>query len=153
MRERRAFLLIAVLMISLILLTMGLAFLGSRPALYASAQQAQLAATARALARSGLEDARVKLNKDIQFPPTPGVGQVTFTYMENMVVGAQTVGSYRVTIDSTYNYPPFSVLSITATGFAGPTGAPTASHTYVAFLDVSSTASPTFFQYINWADQ
>ena len=143
MRGHRAFLLITVLLLCVILLTMGLAFLGSRNSLYSATLQAGLAAQARALARSGLEDARVKLNKDLKFPVEGGTGQNFYVYTEEAFDGGPNpIGSYRVEVDSTYCHPAIytpAMYHIVSTGFSfsgGTEKAIRASHTYSTYLQV-----------------
>lgn len=144
--------LITVLMLSILLVTMGLGFLGSRVGQYQSTIQSVLAVRARELARAGIEDARTKLNRDNRFPPPVGTGQSVFTYSENFNdASGNFVGIYQVSLDSTYAATPFFVQSITSTGIIGPRTAPVASHTYRAYLDISPT-SPRYFQIIRWED-
>jgi hypothetical protein len=153
LRGRHGFLMITVLMLSLVLFTMGIAFLGSRSGLYQSSYRATLASQARALARAGLEDARAKLDKDAQFPPPGANQQNTYNYDEDVIdlVSGVYLGSYRVTLDNTANVTPYNVLKITSAGFAGPRSAPLASHIYTAYLDTSTT-SPYYFQLVRFED-
>lgn len=147
MRRRRAFVLVMVLLICSLLLTMGLGYLGSRVGQYQSSMQSVQAAQARAVARAGFEDARAKLNRDAAFPPAPGVEQNTFSYTETLLdASGQPAGTYRVVIDSTYSAPPYSVLCLTCTGWAGA-----ATHTYRAYLDVHP-GSPGYFSVTRWDD-
>jgi hypothetical protein len=152
-RRRRAFLLVTVLLISLILFTMGLAFLGSRIGLYQSTSQAALACQARALARSGLEGARIKLQKDVSFPPAGGIQQLTYEYSEDMTDGpaGAYLGWYRVVVDSTFAISPYQVLCVTSIGFAGPRTASVSHHAYSSYIDVNP-ASATYFQVVRFED-
>jgi len=143
---------IVVLLLSILLLTMGLGFLGSRVSQYRSTGQALLAARVRALARAGIEDARTKLNHDIFFPPAPGDQQMVFTYSEDLSdTGGKLVGNFLVEIDSTYASSPYSVYLITSTGFLGSRLSPTAVHALRATLDIEPT-SPRFYRVIRWED-
>ena len=152
MRRRPGFLLIMVLMVATLLSTMGLGFLGSRAGQYQSTAQSVLAIQARGLARSGLEDVRVKLNHDSSFPPTPAMGQTVFSYAEDLSdTHGVFIGSYRIKIDSTFLGAPYSLLNVTSTGLVGPRGAPTAAHTYRAYIDLDP-ASPLYFQIVRWDD-
>ena len=132
----RGFLLVFTMLLSLILLIMGFAFLGSRSELYKSTYQASLACQARALARYGLEDARIKLYKDGQFPPG-SPDQVLYVYAEEVLdppTGGTYVGSYRVAVDTTFRkISPYFITKVTSTGFAGPRGASLARHTYTQY--------------------
>jgi len=152
MRKVRAFLLIMVLLLGLLLVTMGLGLLGSRVNQYRSTTQAVLAAEARQLARAGLEDARTKLNRDIRFPPTAGAGQTSFSYSEDYLdCNNNPRGSYQIELDYRYTAPPHSVLAISSTGLVGPRANPSASHTYRIYLDLL-VGSATYFQVIRWED-
>jgi hypothetical protein len=152
--SRRGFLLITILLVSLLLFTMGVAFLGSRSDLYQSSYRATLASQARSLARSGLEDARAKLDHDLMFPPANGLGQTSFTYSEDVTdaVTGTYLGCYRVSVSSSSMAAPYFVLQIVSTGFAGPRSAPVARHTYTNYIDMSSPASPTYFQSLRFED-
>lgn len=156
-RSRRAFLLIMALILIIILVVMGFGFLGSRVGQYQSTGRAVNAAQARAIARAGIEDARAKLNLDIGFPPPPGAGQPSFTYVEDLQdMSGAAVGFYRVRFDWSKAYEaPYFVLSLTSTGYLGPRTAPVAQHTYRAYIDVSpikSPKSPTYYQVVRFDD-
>lgn len=148
----RGFLMIVVLLLSVLLLTMGLGFLSSRVSQYRSTTHALLATRVRALARAGLEDARSKLNQDIEFPPPGANQQHHFTYSEDFSdASGNFIGSYQVEVDSSYASAPFSVLLITSTGFLGRRQAPTAVHSLRATLDIDPDSS-RFYQVIRWED-
>jgi hypothetical protein len=149
-RRKRAFLLAMVMVLSLILLIFGMAYLGTRSRQYKSVQQASLEIQAQELARAGIEDARVKFDRDVQFPPTLAIGQYTFNYGEDVVDASNTyLGSYRVVVNMTYSRPPFSVAIITSTGFVGPASAPTGQHTYSAYLNLDPAGT---YGFVRWDD-
>ena len=87
----------------------------------------QKAARARGLAEAGLEDARVKLDKDVNFPPPGDVDQTLFTYTEEVRdYSNKIVGYYTVTVDSRWKVPKNppdptapSVVLVTSVGSLG----------------------------------
>lgn len=150
--KRRGFLLAMVMLLCLILLVFGLAFLGSRGRQYQSVISAGQSAQAQELARAGIEDARVKFDRDIGFPPPLAIGQHTFSYCEEVTdAGGVYLGRYRVSLDMTYSRPPFSVACIRSTGSLGPAEAPTALHTYVCYLDLTPGAANRY-RVLRWDD-
>ena len=125
--KRRGFLLILSLLLCVFLLLCGMAFMGKRAAQYRGAFAMQKGIRARALAEAGLEDARVKLDKDVSFPPPGDRDQTLFTYSETVRDSAgQVVGSYTVTVDSRWKVPQNppdpnspSVILVTSVGNLG----------------------------------
>ncbi len=82
------------LLLSVRLVIVGLAYLGTRAQLYRSATRSVAAAQAQALAWAGLEDAKAKLHKIYSFPPAGALGQETYTYFEEVTDSdGQLVGS------------------------------------------------------------
>lgn len=161
MKGRRGSTLVVTLLISVILLILGMAFLGRRALQYQGAGLVRQAAQARALAEAGLAEARLKLEKDLLFPLRGADEQVLFPYSEEVVDldGATRVGSYQVTIDTTWRNPPYSVIVLTSVGVVGPPENPLARRCLVAELDVSpknreqpSLSNPNYFRYLNWQD-
>jgi len=138
---RRAFTLIAVLLILVILMTLGLGLMSKRAAQYSSAPIAQNAAQALAIAQAGIEDARAKLSKDLDFPPAAAVQQTTFSYVENLydVDGVTSVGSYQITVDTSLKKPSTSIIQVQSIGVLGPSDAPIARRRLHAEFDVSPT--------------
>lgn len=68
-RRRRGFLLIAALLITIILLVSGLGVMSAQASRYAASARIAEGMQAKNAALSGLEDVRVKLAKDVKFPP------------------------------------------------------------------------------------
>lgn len=116
--RRRAFVLLMSLLLVVLLLVVGLAFLGQKALQYRSAGQAQLAAQAKALAEAGLEDFRIKLQRDLAFPPHT-LDQSVSAYSEQVMVGGRAIGSYTVTVNATYQAQPYAVLVVTSLGEVG----------------------------------
>ena len=132
----RGFLLVSVLLITMILLTLGLTFLGKRAIQYRRAAMYESAARARALAESGLEDALCKLRRDIEFPPL-SKDQEVFSYVEEIEVGGERIGAYRVILDGKKRFAPYAVWLVTSQGEAGSDAAnPSSTRTLRAEVDV-----------------
>lgn len=124
-------------MLTLLLFVLGLSFLGKRATQYRRTNHAALAAQAKALAEAGMEDALLKFQRDLSFPPI-STDQASFSYAEEMTDGGVRVGSYTVTISGTYREEPYLVLLITAVGEAGDDPAmPAARRAMVAEVDIS----------------
>lgn len=128
---------IAVLLLLSVLLTMGLALQASQVERYRGASSATQRAVALSLAEAGLEDARVKLEKDPLFPPPGTTEQEQFTYSEDL----DEQGSYTVTIDRTYAGAPHRILLLRSVGCAGKRGSPLARHALIAELDLRGPRS------------
>ena len=124
----RGFLYVGVLLLTMTLLMLGMAFLSQQGPGADRSLQALEAAQAAELARAGFEDARIKLANDVAFPPN-ALDQPLFSYTEVM-----DLGSYRVVVDSRYARPN-RVFLVTARGWTGPSGAPRAHASLTAWLD------------------
>ena len=159
MTSRRGFMLVSVLLITMILLTLGLTFLGKRAIQYRRAALYEHAARARSLAESGLDEALAKLRRDIEFPPL-SKDQSSFSYVEEIEVGGERLGSYRVTMDGSRRFVPYSVWVITSQGESGPDARnPAAIRTLRCEVDVypnkrtqRSVPNPYFYDVINFED-
>lgn len=143
--QRRGFLLVTSLFIIIVLLLMGMGFIGSQASRYAAARRSGEAAQARQLALAGLEDARIKLEMDSQFPPQPAVGQPYFSYAESLTLSSSPAlrGAYTVLIDRSYEKDPNNVYLITSTGAVGPAEKPIAQYKLIAELDLVPESSGT----------
>jgi len=139
-KQPRAFLIITVLLLLVILLVLCGAYLRSQVNYYRGARTTAWKAGARQLALSGLEDVRLKLLKDSAFPPT-NLSTTRFTYVEKVFddTGA-IVGTYRVTLRSDKSQKPLYLLYVQCEGRLGPPEAPIASHTLTALCDLSELA-------------
>lgn len=116
------------LLLCVLLLVLGVGFLGKRAAQSQAGAAESLAAKARALAEAGIEDARVKLDKDLFFPPPGDVDQTQFSYQEALydASGANLAGYYDVVIDLSQRHAPDppdpyypSIILVTSTGLVG----------------------------------
>lgn len=164
MSRRRGFLLVLCLLTATLVLLLGLGFLNGAAPRYSAAFQTRMAAQARNLAMAGMEDARVKLQKDPLFPPPTARddrGQRLYTYAESLTdAGGNAVGSYVVTVDSSFSQPPCSVLVVKSRGLAGQNPAsPAASYVLQAEFDVRPAGAAAhdrdanFARIVNWWEE
>ena len=115
--KSRGAVLIVTMFLVLFIFVLGLGLLGRRAPQYESATQATLEAQARALAEAGLEDARVKLNHDQDFPPPGDDGQEIFSYRETVLdVDGQPVGYFDVQVDLSRKAAPAALIWVTSSG-------------------------------------
>ena len=152
----RGFSLSLILMLSVLMLLLGLGFLNKRVSQYRGALQSSYSLLALQLAKAGLEDARVKLEKCGRFPLGATTDQKFFSYTEILEPDRE---SYTVTLDLALVDAPFSIIRITSVGTSGPISQPRARRCLKAELDVSehlrsnsSLANPDFFQLVHWQD-
>lgn len=113
MRRERGAILVAVLLLAVVFLVGGIALATQQRARYAAVAAEVDALQALTLAESGLEDALVKLQKDPDFPPQGDVEQLSFTYSESVFTDGRPVGSYTVTVDSSYVPEPLEFYLVT----------------------------------------
>lgn len=147
------------LMVVLLLLAMGQ--LSAREAQYRAAIQASAAAQALTLAEAGLEDARVKLNRDEDFPPQGAEDQDLFCFSEVVLDLDDTtvIGRYDVTVDLRWAGGETRIIRISSVGLAGPVGAPLARRKLTIELDFSDTirgttsANPDYFRILHREDE
>lgn len=147
MRRRGMLLVVALLVLGVALLA-GMGLMTSQVSNYRGVHATEDAAMALCLAQAGLEDARLKMERDPLFPPH-GDGylladdaglkpqeQSLFTYSEDMMVEGKRVGCYRVSIDSSFA-PDYQFVRITSNGLVGSTETPSAQRVLKVDLDVS----------------
>ncbi len=153
----KGYAMVVTIAVGLVLLLLSLGFLNKRVMEYRGAYQTAYQTQALALARAGLEDARIKLCKDGKFPPNTSDDQRSFSYTEEVTANEE---SYTVILDTTLKESPYAIVRVTSIGTAGPMGAPIARRKIVAELDVSpevrtgppGVANPNFYQWVNWQD-
>ncbi|MCD4783297.1 MAG: hypothetical protein K8T10_05620 [Candidatus Eremiobacteraeota bacterium] len=126
-RKKRisAAILIATLFLSLILLIMGMALLSIRTSQMKTAVLTGQAVRARHIAESGMEDAKIKLQKCVDFPQQVE-DQEEFTYREEVSdFDGNILGIYRITINlknrGEHNYVQVISLGITGHIISNPT--------------------------------
>lgn len=154
--RRRGMLLVAALLVLGVALVAGIGLMTSQVSSYRGVQSAEDAAMALCLAQSGLEDARLKLERDALFPPhgdgnllKPDIGhkpqeQALFTYSEDMSVGGKRVGSYRVSIDTGFA-DRYQFVRVTSSGLVGSSEAPTAQRILKMDIDIKTSRLDTTF--------
>ncbi len=143
---KRGFTIILCLLLSLLLLVIVLGMLGARGPMQEAAAGARQHTQARALAEAGMEDVRVKLGKDLKFPPVPTPDQPVFSYAETVYdIDDSVVGSFQVKIDQSLDQAPYFVLQVTSTGLLGSGHSPVAQVRLARRLDSSPflRADPT----------
>ena len=149
--KRRGSLLIMVLLLLGILFALGLGYLSSRVARYRASASSRAAVQAEALAYAGLEDARVKLNRDHSFPPAGAEEQPSFTYTEELTdFDGQPAGYYLVSVDVLYGGSPYYLVRVTSTGAVGPRDRPLARRTFEAEWNRSDRSGPPPVQAGQW---
>ena len=162
----RGFMLVSVLLITMLLLTLGMTFLGKRAIQYRRAALYEAGAQARAYAESGLEDALIKFRWDLEFPPL-SKDQRAFTYTEDFVEDGNRLGGYKVTLGGNRRCAPYAIWLITSEGDVGEDPSkPKALRTLEIEFDVSKhlrgdldyhppsdgATNPYFYDVINFRD-
>ena len=161
--KKKGFLLIASLMVTAIFLVTGLGIMGAQASRYAASARVAEGMQARNAAISGLEDVRVKLAKDVQFPPrkSKSRNQYKFAYSETLyeVLGEpETKVTYSVVVDfelerqcQVINPDPnptqrftqwlpyrWGLYRITVSGYVGPRDQPVAQSMIYAEYDIGT---------------
>lgn len=116
--RQRAFLLVSVLLIAVLILTLGVTFMSRRALQYRRAALWEAASQARAFAESGLEDALAKFRRDLEFPPL-SKDQQAFTYSDDILDGPTRLGGFKVTLDGSKRFPPYKIWIVTSQGDTG----------------------------------
>ncbi|MBN9418151.1 hypothetical protein ABS71_20435 [bacterium SCN 62-11] len=140
-----------------------LAFLGSAPLGYRTALNAVFEQQSRWLARAGIEDARLKLERDANFPPPLGDEGKFYTYSEELhpLGGGEALGTFDVIIDQSLKEAPYSLVRITSTGRLVRQNEEIRKTVRVE-LDISPTdrragheteENPNFFKIVNWNEE
>lgn len=143
--QRRGMLVVVALLILGVALVAGIGLMSSQVANYRGVNAAVESAQALALAQAGLEDARLKLERDIDFPPPGDPGQLLFTYSEDVLIDGVRVGAYRVSIDTSFESTDYDLLRITSTGLVGNSESPRAQRTLHLDLDRDIDRPATHF--------
>jgi hypothetical protein len=134
---------VASLMLSMVILLVGLGFMGQRRGQYEAAREAIEESQAAALAEAGLQDALGKLAKDIGFPPLRADDQTDFTYAETVRDdGGRDFGAFQVTVITRYSLNPYRVVRIQSRGVLGNLRNPTASALKTAEVDMHPGRQP-----------
>ena len=137
---RRGSSLIAVLMLITLLLILGIGLLSQKTSQYDAAARRLEASQARQLAQAGLTDCRLKLAKDLTFPPLSGKSNDNFTYTEDLTdLDGNSLGSYSVTVDFALDKAPYFICQVRSQGWLGERAAPRSTFAVYAELDMSRT--------------
>ncbi len=134
--------LVAALLITGIFLATGLGIMSAQATRYEGSAKLADSLQAKNAALAGLDDVRVKLSKDVRFPPRKAKmrGQDRFAYSETLVVAdpanSQQEVSYSVTVDygleeevqiRTRALPyRWGLYRLTISGYVGPRAEPVA---------------------------
>ena len=143
LRPRRGFLLLVALLVLISLLLLGMGLMSAQTARYRGVNRSQEAAQAFQLAQAGLEDVRLKLEVDTNFPPNPGDDQPLFNFAEDVQIGTTTIGSYEVVLDRSHEVPAYQLLHVTSIGTVGPKERPIAQRILKAELQRVPEDDPT----------
>lgn len=137
MRRRRGFILVLAMLLSLMVVVIGLAFLSIKRGEYAAGRAATGVTQARQLARAGADDARAKLARDEFFPTGIGDEQVLFSYTETLAsLSDQSFeGLYKVTVDRRYRRE--GLLRVVSVGTAGTVDNPRGRYTVTLEIDLN----------------
>ena len=162
MSRNRAFLLPLALMLAILFGVIGGAFLYSQAVLYGGAAKINGELQARSVAEVGIEDARCKLQRDIDFPPAGSQEQTEYAYTEIYLdpITKNRVGSYTVVVDQTHANAPYYVMVVRSTGSVATLDNTNILKTVVAELDVSpyNRSNPNqpnsrYLQVLNWREK
>lgn len=134
--QKRGFLLVFALMLTILVTIIALGLLGVRRGNYAASVAIVNSIQARSLARSGMNDIWAKLANDPYFPTGIGDEQLQFAYREEVVDSTgREVGSYTVRIDRRYRQT-HKVVLLESTGTAG--GLNASSSTFTIYAELST---------------
>ena len=161
--RRKAFILILSLFIVTFISVLALAFLGAGPLNYRTAMTVTREQQVHWLAVSGIEDARIKIQRDSDFPPPMGEEGLYFSYSEQVTeLGTTTpLGSYEVTVDKSHSKAPYFLVIISSTGRLDRQGEEM-KNTIRAEIDISPTDrrsghededNPNFYKIVNWSEE
>ncbi|MFN8610733.1 MAG: hypothetical protein U0931_24545 [Vulcanimicrobiota bacterium] len=161
--RRRAFMIIVALFMVTFIAVLALAFLSTGAAGYKGALASRVEAQALQLAYSGIEDARIKFERDPLFPPPAGEETKFFSYSENVhdLAGGPVIGSFDVTLDQTYVGAPYYLIRLRSTGRVTNGGQETKRQVKVE-IDLSPTdrrvghetdPNPNFFRIVQCSEE
>ncbi len=127
--RRKGFLLVFALMLTVLITVIGFGMLSAFKGNYAASRSVLESIQARSLARSGMEDVRVKLARNPFFPSGVGDEQKVFSYSEIVRdFDGNDIGSYQVTVDRSWR-DTHHVILVESIGIAGEAEANSARHT------------------------
>lgn len=158
--RRRGILMVAALMLSVLILILGMAYLGQRGDQMRAAYRDQEALRALQIAMAGLEDARVKLDHDPRFPPVGLGDQKVFAYSEPVLDldGVTRLGTYEVTLDASWMQAPYGLLRVESLGRVEDAAGVRAQRKVLGEFDLSEVVrgtlnpNPRSFDLVNFQD-
>lgn len=147
--RRKGFALVLALLISTLLLVLGMAFMTKQSYRYRLARLAADAVAAKALAMSGYENSRVKLEHDMLYPPPDQRYHDEYSYRETVhdLNSTTEVGSYEVTVDRRWMDPPYEVLVIISEGHPVESAA-----RYRIRAEINLRPGARYFQVVRWEE-
>ncbi len=117
LKRRPGFALIVVLLIISLLLILGIGYIGRGVARYRAVRDTAVSSQARAIAIAGLEETRVKMDKDYYFPPQSAIDQQRMSFSERVTdLSGQVVGIYVVTLSWVYEDDPYNMIILRSQG-------------------------------------
>jgi hypothetical protein len=157
--------LVVTLIILMIMFVMGMTLLSIKNVQARSSLMMRYGKVAKYIAMAGMENARVKLLKDIDFPPIDIVENQCFTYSEEVRYPGDSaaVGYFVVTVDVSRNDPKNDLfdrtIRVTSVGTAKEAdGTVLSSYRISALMDAAVESrsgtglNPSRFQFIEWQD-
>lgn len=147
MRRERGFALILALLIATLLLVLGIGFMTKQSYRYRLARLSADAVAAKSLAMAGIENARVKMQHDLLYPPPDNRYHDEYSYSEpvyDLNSTTRQVGVYEVTVDRRWMELPYEVIVVTSVGHPADSNA---RYSIRAELDVGESRG-TFFQIV-----
>lgn len=139
--KQRAFTIVVAILVTVLLAVIGFGLLASQSIQARGAHLVPLVSQARALAEAGMEDARVKLEKDPWFPFPAGDEQSVISYTEELSsisAPGDVLGSYTVTVDRSHRRLPSRLMLVTSVGTVGEIRNPRARYVLRAEYEVDT---------------
>ena len=154
---KRGSALILTLFMCAVLLIAGSAMLAARAGTYRGVKAVSLATTARELAMAGLEETRVRLVHDFNFPPQAAEDQPDYQVVEQVLApdGVEVAGYYVVRLEVSHKYDPYRFIEVESLGLVGSLTEPRARRLLRATFDLRGDAAsnPTYFRWLRIVDE
>lgn len=116
-KDGRGFALIVVLLVISLLLILGIGYISRGVARYRAVRDTAVSSQARAIAIAGMEETRVKMDKDYYFPPQSAIDQQYYSFSEQVVdLSGNVVGVYVVTLNWVYQEAPYNIILMRSQG-------------------------------------
>jgi hypothetical protein len=150
---RRGFLVPAMLVVS-VFMVLCVGMLSRQPMRNLGAMQTHYQVQARQMALAGMEEIRVRLAGDRH---QSTVANATMAREVPEAGSTEGIGSYVVTLDTTWNKQPYGVLRIESEGFYGPATRPKARYVLRATLDgrqelEEDKPNPAYLTLLRWQE-